>query len=75
MAIDKGNWMETDPVDMRGREIRVGDKVARAYTSGRAVNLQVVEVTQVKNGNVYLDGSKSPIIYPGRLLIVTEMYP
>lgn len=75
MSVLTGNWMSTDLVDMRQRQFKVGDKVARATVSGRSANLMVSEVTHIANGNVYLDGSKVKINYPGRLLIVTEMFP
>lgn len=75
MAIARGKWDSTEATDMRGRELRIGDKVVRAYTSGRATNIEVVEVTDIRNGNVYLDGSSRPINFPGRVLIVSELYP
>lgn len=74
MAIETGNWMSEEPNDMRGRPLRVGDRVVRAYVSGRASNIEVVDVTRVDNGKVYLDGSPRAVNYPGRLLIVNEVY-
>ncbi len=63
------------PVDMYGRPIAVGDKVAKAVSSGRAVNLSVCDVTRVHEGKVYLSGSKVAVVYPARLLIVTHSVP
>lgn len=68
MAIETGNWMSEEPNDMRGRPLRVGDRVVRAS------NIEVVDVTRVDNGKVYLDGSPRAVNYPGRLLIVNEVY-
>jgi hypothetical protein len=65
--------MDTDPRDMLGKELAVGDRVAKAATSGRAVNLSIGNVTRVENGKVYLDNSKVAINYPGRLLIINEV--
>ena len=67
----QSKWCDTDLVDMLGREFSVGDKVVRATTSGRASSIEIVEVTKLENGRVYVGGSRAPINYPGRLLIVT----
>ena len=70
-----GNWMETTKlVDMRGVPFELKDKVARAYTSGYAANLQISEVTRIENGKIYLDNSKVGINYPGRLLVVNKVF-
>lgn len=69
----EGKWMATDLVDMQGRSFAIGDKCAKAATSGRAVNLNICTVTRIENGKLYLDNSKVAINYPGRLLIVTEI--
>ena len=71
---ETGTWMSSALRDMRGQEFVVGDKVAKAYSSGRSVNLSVCTVTRIEDGNMYLDGSKVAIRYPGRLLIVTKVY-
>jgi hypothetical protein len=70
----EGKWLDTAPADMRGNPFTVGDKVARAYTSGRAVNLQISEVTRIVLDKIYLDDSKVSINYPGRLLIVSPLF-
>ena len=69
-----GNWMSTAPKDMLGREFKVGDKAARAKTSGRAVNIEVVDITRVEDDKVYCAGSKVAVNFPGRLLIVNAVY-
>lgn len=68
-------WMGTKTVDALGEEIKVGDKVARAITSGRAVNLEFTEVREIKDGRVYLAGSKVPINFPSRLLVINKLFP
>lgn len=68
-----GNWMQTNPVDLVGREIKIGDRVARAYTSGYASNIEIVSVTRIEAEKVYLDNSKRAINFPGRLLVVTDL--
>jgi formylmethanofuran dehydrogenase subunit D len=69
------NWLTTDPKDMRGVDIRVGDRVVRGSSSGRAVSIQVVEIGRVEDGKVYVVGSKVKINFPGRLLIVNDLFP
>jgi len=70
----EGNWMSQKLKDMRGQSFVVGDKVVKACTSGRAVNISICEVTRIEDGKMYLDGSKVAINFPGRLLIVTKLY-
>ena len=67
-------WCSKDCKDALGVEFKAGDKIVRACTSGRASNLEFAEVREVKNGRVYLSGSKTPIIYPSRLLIINKIY-
>lgn len=69
-----GNWFSTDLTDILGKAFVVGDKVVKAYQSGRAVNISVTEVTRIENGKVYLDNSKVAINFPGRLLIVSKLF-
>jgi len=54
--------------DLLGREIKVGHKVIRSMR-GWEGHLEVLEVTEVRDGKLYLDNSKNPIHYPGRLVI------
>lgn len=65
-----GNWGGTAPVDMRGVAFKVGDRVAKAIKSGYAVNLELATVSRLDGGKVYLSGSKVPVRFPGRCLIV-----
>ena len=74
MVLAKESWSSYNLLDMLGKEFQIGDKVARAYGSGRAMNLQISEVSKMENGKLYLDGSRIAIIYPGRLLIITKLY-
>ncbi len=70
-----GDWMSTALKDMRGQDFKVGDKVVRAVTSGRAVNLELCVVSNITTDKLFLDHSKKSINFPGRLLIVTSLYP
>jgi hypothetical protein len=69
-----GKWMGTDLVDMQGKSYAVGDIVARGVKSGYAVSIEIVEVTRIEDDKIYVGGSKVPIKYPQRLLIVTGFY-
>jgi hypothetical protein len=72
---ERGKWMETEAKDMRGRDFKMGDKFAKACTSGRAVNLEICTITRIDdNGKIYANGSKVPINFPGRCLIVNEIF-
>ncbi len=71
---ESGRWMDTDLKDMRGIDFALGDKVVKAKTSGRAVNIEIAEVTRIEEGKLYLSGSKVPVNFPGRLLIVTKIF-
>ena len=75
MERDRGRWMATEAKDMRGREFVLGDKYAKACTSGRAVNLEICTVTLIENGKIYANGSKVALNFPGRCLIVTGLFP
>lgn len=67
-----GRWTDTALNDLLGRPFVVGDSVAKACTSGRAVNIEIGRVTRIEDGKMYLDHSKVPINYPGRILIVNK---
>jgi hypothetical protein len=71
---EEGSWGSRNLEDMRGQSFVVGDRVAKAYQSGRSCNLQVGTVTRIENGKMYMDNSKVAINFPGRLLIVTKLY-
>lgn len=68
-----GRWGGTDLADMLGRKFYVGDKVAKACQSSRAVNISICEVSKIEDGKLYLNESKVAVVYPGRLLIVNEV--
>ena len=70
-----GSWMSEKLLDMYDRIFTVGDKVAKAATGGRAVNISICEVTAIEDGKLYLNHSKVPVVYPGRLLIVNDSIP
>ncbi len=69
-----GVWLGTEIKDLRGVEIKLDDRLARAYISGRSPNLSVAIVTRIEDGKIYCDGSKVPLKYPGRTLIVNEVF-
>lgn len=57
--------------DAVGVTMRVGDRVARAYTSGRSAQLEIVNITRIDENGVFLDGRKVPIRYGDRCVILT----
>ena len=64
----------TELKDKLGHKFVMGDKVVRGVKLGsRAVNLQISEVTNLTEDKLYLDDSKIAIVYPGRLLIITNI--
>lgn len=72
-VIAKGAWMGTDLIDMRGTPFRVGQLVAKAVTFGRAVNIELREVTRIENGKMYLGGSKVAVRFPQRCVVVEDV--
>jgi len=60
----------TAPKDMMGREFRVGDRAVRARVGLNTI--EIVQITEIRDGKVYCAESKVPLNYPGRLLIVNE---
>ena len=70
--IAKGNWMGKLAIDMLGIPFQLGDLYVKATTSGRATNLEITTVTKLINGRVYGGGSKIPVMYPERCLIINE---
>jgi len=59
--------------DIRGMPMKVGDRVARAFTAGRAAMLKIATITRIENGKMYLDDSKVALNYPSRLLVVNAL--
>jgi len=71
-----GDWMSTDPIDAAGRPFEVGQFVAKACTSGRAVNIEIRRVDRIEGGKVYLGrGNKRALDYPGRCVILDSWPP
>lgn len=62
-------------VDTLGKPLSVGDKVARGVSFGRSSGFEFTTIREIKDGKVYLAGSKVPLNYPSRLLIVNELFP
>lgn len=60
--------------DLRGKKFKVGDIVVRAHSLGRGSDVEIVEVTRIEDGKMYMGGSKVAVRYPGRMLIVNEIY-
>jgi hypothetical protein len=62
----------TFALDVRGRIIQAGQQVVRGFTLNRAgsVGLEVLQVTLVKDGKVYLNESQVPIKFPERLAVL-----
>ena len=61
-----------NPLDVRGKTFMPGQQAVRGFTLNRAgsVGLEVVEITSVKDGKIYLNGSRVPIKFPERLAIL-----
>jgi hypothetical protein len=62
-------WHGNELVDMQNRPFVVGDAFVKVYST---CNIQICHVTDIKNGKIYADHSKSPIQHSCRLLIDTE---
>jgi len=62
----------TIALDVLGRSIQPGQQVVRGFTLNKAgsIGLEVLQVTSVKGGKVYLNNSTQPIKFPERLAIV-----
>ena len=62
-----------NPVDVQGKTFEVGQKVARGYSVGRggSAAVQIVTVTSIRDGKVYLDNSPQAIKFPERLAIIS----
>lgn len=58
--------------DMKGFAFHEGCKVIRATLWGKSPRLEECEVTRIENDKLYLDGSKQPMKYPERLLIIDQ---
>lgn len=59
------------PVDTKGRPWQVGDTAVKAERHGSsAPHLRFARVTDIADGKVYLDGSKVPVGFPERMLLL-----
>ena len=58
------------PKDKRGKELAVGQEVARATVYGRSAMLEICKVTRIENGKVYLANSKVALKFPERVLVI-----
>lgn len=61
-------------VDTQGNTFVIGQKVARAAKMFQMDGLyvEIVEVTKVCEDKVYLNGSKQPMKFPNRVVIIKE---
>jgi len=55
--------------DMQGKEFTDGCSFIKPYTSGRSA-LLAVRVASIRNGRLYGNDSKVPIVYPQRCYIL-----
>lgn len=71
------NFLGEEAKDMLGNDYKIGDKVVRGVVWGKvstSYDIEIKEVTELKDGKVYLDGAKRAVKYPGRMLIVTKVF-
>ena len=69
------NWdrnQANDGCDHFKREIKVGHVVVKPAMSGRSAIPEVRRVKRITDGKIYLDESKVPINYSGRLVIIPD---
>lgn len=74
------NWKRNQTNDLHdhlGKELKVGQLVAKPTVVGRSAILELRRVKNIKKGRVYLDpghnyGYDQPLKYSGRVLIVEE---
>jgi hypothetical protein len=59
--------------DHVGHVIEEGMLVVKPRSLGSSAALEIRTVREIKKGKIYLDDSNSPIIYPGRLLVINEL--
>lgn len=58
--------------DMEGFEFWVDCLVARPVIQGNSPRIEICAVTRIEENKIYLDGSKQPIQFPERLLIIGD---
>lgn len=59
------------PKDLIGRRYQVGDKVVRIVRDGSVTFMEVATVTAIRDNRVFVNDSITPVVYPGRMMIVT----
>ena len=57
-------------LDVRGRELTIGQTVVRPIATNSGSWLEVCKVTKVVGTKVYLDNSKMPMKFPDRLAVL-----
>lgn len=61
--------------DMRGAQIKVGDKLAKISSSYlKPASVDIYTVRCIKNGKIFLDEYKNPMRFPGRCLVVNKLF-
>lgn len=58
--------------DAKGRPIKVGDEVARAFRRGTQAHLEFRTVTRVEEACVFLDDNYVPVHRTDRLLVIPK---
>lgn len=65
--------MVNDGKDLFGKELKVGQTVAKSTSIGRSSTIEIRKVVKVDDGKVYLDGHKlTALQYSGRVLIIND---
>ncbi len=65
LDVDDNSIYRTDLKDMFGAQIQLGDVLARAVHKGL---IELVRVTRIVNGKIYVQNKQNPIQYPGRCI-------
>lgn len=65
---------DEEPQDLIGQVIQIGSQVARSVTNRRSAVLALQDVTDIRDGKVYLDGSSVPVRYTNRLLVIDKLF-
>lgn len=72
---DRDRYSNENNRDFLGKNFKVGDLVAEGVScSTSSSRVAIAMVTQIKNGQVYLDDSPRARLYPDRLLILNGQY-
>ncbi len=58
--------------DMEGCQFWLKCYVARPVIHGNSPYIDICQVTKIEDNKIYLDGSKQPIQFPKRLLIIGD---